>query len=220
MAGDIPKVRFFLATLHLVWTQRFGVFVFFQISHQRIQVFLDHRDPLHIADLLSHHPLSHIWVPATVTMTTPLKLDRRWLHGPACEKQSDSLLLSLLPFFAPSLLRFVAYLKPSQLLNRLHRKLHLFILFSAPSKGSTLFWAFSPLRPRPLRQRWWHRKSLYFCGASDGFCSLCPCACACVTQVNCICSNLHISMVTQMLISELLHLFKSILSRETPEIDR
>lgn len=110
-----------------VWSFRF-----FQISHQRIQVFLDHRDPLHIADLLSHHPLSHIWVPATVTMTTPLKLDRRWLHGPACEKQSDSLLLSLLPFFAPSLLRFVAYLKPSQLLNRLHRKLHLFILFSAP----------------------------------------------------------------------------------------
>lgn len=131
VAGDIPKVHFFLATLKLVWTQRFGVFVFFQISHQRIQVFLDHRDPLHIADLLSHHPLSHIWVPATVTMTTPLKLDRRWLHGPACEKQSDSLLLSLLPFFAPSLLRFVAYLKPSQLLNRLHRKLHLFILFSA-----------------------------------------------------------------------------------------
>lgn len=59
-----------------VWSFRF-----FQISHQRIQVFLDHRDPLHIADLLSRHPLSHIWVPATVTMTTPLKLDRRWLHG-------------------------------------------------------------------------------------------------------------------------------------------
>lgn len=209
------KYIFFLR--HLNWCGLKGLeFSFFsQISHQRIQVFLDHRDPLHIADLLSHHPLSHIWVPATVTMTTPLKLDRRWLHGPACEKQSDSLLLSLLPFFAPSLLRFVAYLKPSQLLNRLHRKLHLFILFSAPPppKGSALFRAFSPLRPRPLRQRWWHRKSLYFCGASDGFCSLCSCACACVTQVNCICSNLHISMVTQMLISELLHLFKSILSR-------
>lgn len=121
---------------------------------------------------------------------------------------------SLTPSFLCSLLTAICCLfKASQLLNRLHRKLHLFILFSAPPKGSTLFWAFSPLRPRPLRQRWWHRKSLYFCGASDGFCSLCPCACACVTQVNCICSNLHISMVTQMLMSELLHLFKSILSR-------
>lgn len=50
-------------------------------------------------------------------MTTPLKLDRRWLRGPACEKQVwHSLLLSvspsLSPFFSPW---FVPYSKLTQL---------------------------------------------------------------------------------------------------------
>lgn len=39
--------------------------------------------------------------PATVTMTTPLKLDRRWLRGPACEKQVwQCLLLFFLSFLS------------------------------------------------------------------------------------------------------------------------
>lgn len=48
-------------------------------------------------DLLSHQAKSYIFslwdnmlqlhLPATVAMTTPLKLDRRWLRGPHCEKQ-------------------------------------------------------------------------------------------------------------------------------------
>lgn len=51
---------------------------------------------LHPRPLRYHPTLSQPQLLATVTMTTPLKLDRRWLRGPACEKQVwQSLLLSV-----------------------------------------------------------------------------------------------------------------------------
>lgn len=183
-----------------MWTPIFHWFIYFNIPKVN-QVFLDHCDPLHIADLLFHHPPSHIWVPTTVTMTTPLKLDRRWLHGPACEKQSDSLLLSLLPFFAPSLLPFVAYLKPSQLLNRLHWKFHFFILFFSPLKVSgclgRLFFSTAKAALFLFGNNDDTETPFFPRGVSDGFCSLGPSACA---FVNCKCCNLDISMVTQALL--------------------
>lgn len=145
-------------------------------------------DPVHTADLLFHHPPSHIWVPTTVTMTTPLKLDRRWLHGPACEKQSDSLLLSLRPFFAPSVLSFGAYLRLPQLLNRPRRRFQLFILFFSPWKvpGCSGRFSFFYLLLPPA-----FLLLLFPCWVTDGFCLLRSCACKH--------SILHIAMVTQML---------------------
>lgn len=52
-------------------------------------------------------------------MTTPLKLDRRWLRGPSCEKHVwQSLLLSVSPSLrTPLYPRFVPYSKLSQLLT-------------------------------------------------------------------------------------------------------
>lgn len=108
------------------------------------------------------------------------------------------------PFFAPSSLSFVAFLKLSQLLNRLHRKFHLFILFLPPFKVSGCLGRFFFLPRKPLAffsATMMTQKLPFFPrGVSDGFCSLCPCACACV---NCKCSNWDISMVTQVLMLSL-----------------
>lgn len=181
MAGDIPKVNFFFR--HLNWCGLRGLEFSFlsNIPPANPGLSWSPRSPAYSWLALPSSPEPHLSA-SHCHHDNPLEARQEvatWTSLWKAVWQSPS----LTPSFLCSLLTAICCLFKALAAFWtvcIANSICLFSSLPPPPKGSTLFWAFSPLRPLPLRQRWWHRKSLYFCGVSDGFCSFTPaCVCMC-----------------------------------------